>query len=130
MLGQIFWLKLVVIANLSSRIVLNHHRGGDGHEERRSGGGRCWRGAGRNWLEIAENFDGGWLLEFAAFDGILGKSEGEDHVVALLRGREVVDRGGNRRFAFGGLAGSTAAGEKGRTDENGNEKMENGWRHS
>src|SRR5271155_3075927 len=130
MLGEIFRLKFVVVANLSSRIVLIHHRGGDGHKERRSGGGRRGRRGGRNRLEIAENFDGGWLLELVAFDGILGESKGEDYVVTLLRGGEVVDGGGNRRLAFGGLAGSAAAGEKGQRSENGKEKMENGWRHS
>src|SRR5271155_4323742 len=129
MLGEIFRLKFVVVANLSSRIVLIDHRGGDGHQERGSGGGRCGRGAGRDRLGIAENFDGGRVLELAAFDGILGGRGGEEHVVTLLRGGEVVDGGGNRRFAFGGLAGSAAAGEKSGRHENGKKKMKNGWRH-
>ena len=75
-------------------------------------------------MEIAEDFDGGRLLELATLDGIFGKSEGEDHVVALLGGGEVGDRGGNRRFAFDRFTGNAAAGEKGQTSENGKEKME------
>ncbi len=38
MLGEIAGRQLVHVADLATRIVLIHHRGGDGHEQRRSFG--------------------------------------------------------------------------------------------
>ena len=87
-------------------------------------------GTGWNRLEIAEDLDCGRLLKFATLDGLLGKRKDEDDVVALLRGREVGDRGGSGGFAFDWFAGRGAAGEESGGCENGTEKIENGRRHS
>src|ERR1700729_206327 len=133
MLGKIVGLQLIHVADLASRIVLGHHRRGDGHEQGGSfgnGGTRRSCRAFRDRLEIAKDLDCCRLLELAALDGFLGKSEGEGHVVAVLRGGEIVDRCGYRRFAFDRLTGSAATGEKGQRSEKGKEKTENGRRHS
>ena len=130
MLGEILGLERVFVANLASRVESSHHRRRDGYEQRGIGGNGRWRGARGIFLEIAEDFDCGRLLELATLDGFLGKSKGEDHVVALLGGGEIGDCGGNRRFAFDWLTGSAAAGKKDDRSENGKEKMENGGRHS
>jgi hypothetical protein len=133
MLGEIVGLQLIHVADMALRIVLEHHRGRNGHAQRGSLGNgrrRSGRGAGGGRLEIAEDLDCGRLFEFATLDGFLGESESEDHGVALLRGRKVGDRGGNRGFAFDGLAGGAAGGENKGRSGNGKEKMENGRRHS
>jgi len=123
-LSEILGLQRVIVANLASHIELIHHRRRDGYEQRGIGGNGRWRGTGWNRLKIAEDFDCGRLLELATLDGILGKGKGEDHVVALLGGGEVGDRGGDRRFTLDGLTGNAAANEKS-NGENGKEKMEN-----
>src|SRR5579863_2458573 len=111
MLGEIFGLERIQVANVAAVAVLVYHGRRDG-DERRGVPRSVQSGASRDGGEVAINFDGRSFLQRTTIHGLFRQSEAEDDVIVLLSGSEISDRRRNTRFAFGRLTRSGAAREK------------------